>query len=100
MEGDKPAEENGYDASKFDRKYGSRSEVFDLGTAYCTRGGLKKSDLTLSKTGRIVSVKKQTSARENYKQYGFKKRAPKEEPEKAPEKKKRRRRKKKVKNDM
>ena len=56
----------------FARKYGTRAEVFDLGTAEMTRGGLRKEDLILSRTGKIVSKKKSASARENFLKYGFK----------------------------
>ena len=77
------------------RKYGSRHEVFDLGTALMTRGKLTKDDLMISRTGRIVSVKKSKAAAESYKQYGFKVRAkPKEEEEKTKKPKRRRRKKK------
>ena len=48
------------------RKYGSRHEVFDLGTALMTRGKLTKDDLMISRTGRIVSVKKSKAAAESY----------------------------------
>ena len=78
----------------FERRYGTRSEVFD-GTAEKTRGGLKKADLMISRTGRIVSRKKSEQARAAYKQYGFQKRA-KPEPVKETKKKTRRRRKKKT----
>ena len=78
------------------RKYGTRHEVFSLGTALMTRGGLKKDDLMLSRAGKIVSKRKSAAAAANYKQFGFAKRAPKieeeEAPEPAPETKKRRRR--------
>ena len=57
-----------------------------------TRGGLRKEDLVLSRTGKIVSKKKSTSARENFLKYGFKKRE--ETTEEAPPPKKRRRRRK------
>lgn len=40
------------------KKKGTRKEVWD-GQAKCTGGGLTKSDLTLNKKGKIVSVKKQ-----------------------------------------
>ena len=40
---------------KYARRYGSRYEVFDSETALQTRGGLKKEDLMLSRTGKIVS---------------------------------------------
>jgi len=102
-----------YDPKKYARKYGSRSEVYDLKTSFCTRGGLTAADLTLSRTGKIVSRKKQESARTAYKQFGFAKRkVPEEVKELAskssqrvaqePPKKRRRKRKKvdKVKNDM
>jgi hypothetical protein len=85
----------------FARKFGSRSEVYDLQTAEQTRGGLTKDMLTLSRTGKIVSKKKSEAAKTMYKKWGFKKRAPEEaeaeeedeKPKKA-EKKKRRRKKK------
>ena len=76
----------------FARKYGTRAEVFDLGTAEMTRGGLRKEDLVMSRTGKIVSKKKSASARENFLKYGFKKREEEETP-KAPPKKRRRKRK-------
>ena len=79
---------------KYARVYGSRYEVFDAETAYQTRGGLKKEDLMLSRTGRIVSKKKSLAAKQLYKQYGFSKRS-KPEPQPEPVKKKRRTRKKK-----
>ncbi len=79
------------------RKYGSRHEVFDLGTALMTRGKLTKDDLMISRTGRIVSVKKSKAAAESYKQYGFKVRAKEAEAvEEKTKKPKRRRRKKKT----
>jgi hypothetical protein len=68
------------------RKYGTRHEVFDLGTAVMTRGGLKKDDLMLSRTGKIVSKRKSEAAAANYKLHGFAKRV--EAP--PPEEKKRR----------
>ena len=40
-------------------KRGSRRKVWN-GTAEMTTGGLKKSDLTKNKYGRIVSLRKQT----------------------------------------
>ena len=76
---------------KFARKYGTRDEVFSLGTAEQTRGGLKKEDLVLSRTGKIVSRKKQESARANYEKYGFAKRV--KEVIEEPKKKRRKRRK-------
>jgi len=78
----------------FERRYGTRSEVFD-NSAEMTRGGLRKADLMISRTGRIVSRKKSEQARAAYKQYGFQKRA-KPEPVKETKKKTRRRRKKKT----
>ena len=77
------------------RKYGTRHEVFDLGTAVMTRGGLKKEDLMLSRTGKIVSKRKSEAAAANYKLHGFAKReAPPPEVEEKP--RRRRQRKKKV----
>ena len=58
----------------FARKFGSRSEVYDLQTAEQTRGGLTKDMLTLSRTGKIVSKKKSEAAKTMYKKWGFKKR--------------------------
>ena len=46
---------------KYVRRYGTRSEVFDSETAEMTRGGLRKADLVLSRTGKIVSKKKSES---------------------------------------
>ena len=74
----------------FERKYGTRSEVWE-GTAKQTRGKLQKSDLVMSRSGRIVSKRKSELAKQSYATYGFKKRAA---PEPKPEPKKRRRRKK------
>jgi hypothetical protein len=71
------------------RKYGSRSEVWE-GVALQTRGGLQKAALMLSRTGRIVSRKKSEMATKLYAQHGFKKRTPKPV---EPKKKKRRRKK-------
>ena len=59
------------------KKFGSRSEVFDE-HAEMTRGGLRKTDLLVSRTGRIVSKKKSEMARTAYEKYGFNKRADKE----------------------
>ena len=88
-----------YDPDKFQRKYGTRSEVYDLKTCYMTRGGLTAEDLTLSRSGKIVSKKKQESARLAYKEFGFAKwvKPIKEEEPEEPKKKRRRVRKKKVK---
>jgi hypothetical protein len=43
---------------------GSRAQVMH-GTAACTSGGLTKKDLTYNKQGRIVSRKKQRTARKD-----------------------------------
>ena len=59
---------------KYARRYGSRYEVFDTQTAFQTRGGLKKEDLMLSRTGKIVSKKKSLAAKKLYEEYGFNKR--------------------------
>ena len=67
---------------KFARRYGSRYEVFDTETALQTRGGLKKEDLMLSRTGKIVSRKKSLAAKALYEQYGFQKRVVKKSPPK------------------
>ena len=80
---------------KFERRYGTRDEVWG-GVAEKTRGGLTKDSLTLSRTGRIVSKLKSEQAREAYKKYGFQKREKKEEEKKEEPKKKRKRRKKKM----
>ena len=80
----------------FTRKYGSRQDVFELGIAEMTRGGLRKDDLMLSRTGKIVSIKKSKQAKENYAQYGFKKRETEEAQEEQEEPKKKRRRRKRV----
>ena len=78
----------------FERKYGTRSEVWE-GVAAFTRGKLSKADLVLSRSGRIVSKKKSDLSKQSYQKFGFKKREPQPEPQ--PEKKKvKRRRKKKV----
>ena len=68
-------------------KYGTRAAVWD-NIARQTRGGLKREDLILSKTGKIVSLKKSQIAKENYLKYGFRTREP--------EKKKKKRKRKKV----
>jgi len=46
----------------FTHLVGSRAQVYH-GTAYKTSGGLKKSDLVQNKNGRIVSKKKQATAK-------------------------------------
>jgi len=87
-------DEQQQEEQKFERRYGTRDEVYS-GVARCTRGGLTRDKLVLSRTGRIVSKLKSEQARENYKKYGFKKRvAEKPKPEK--KKRKRKPRKKKV----
>ena len=78
-------------AKKFARRYGTRFEVFDSETAEMTRGGLKKGDLMMSKSGKIVSKKKSESAKALYEKFGFSKRTVKK-----PTKKKTRRKKKKT----
>jgi hypothetical protein len=55
------------------KKYGTRSEVWD-DLAEKTRGGLMKTNLMISKTGKIVSRKKSELAKKSYAEYGFKKR--------------------------
>ena len=75
------------------KKYGDRLSVYE-GRCKMTRGGLTKEDLLVSKSGKIVSKKKSERAKENYSKYGFKKRAPPDEP-----KPKKRRRKPKIKAD-
>ena len=77
---------------KYARRYESRYEVFDTETAEQTRGGLKKEDLMLSRTGKIVSKKKSLAAKALYEQYGFQKRA-KPEPEKKKKKAKKKKKK-------
>ena len=67
-------EESEKPKKKFARRYGSRYEVFDAETAEQTRGGLKKEDLMLSRSGKIVSKKKSEAAKALYAQYGFNKR--------------------------
>ena len=46
----------------FNKKYGSRELVFN-GLSYCTKSGLKKTDLMLNAKGRIVSRKKSELAK-------------------------------------
>ena len=87
------AEEN-KEETKFARRYGSREEVWQ-DEASMTRGGLKKADLMISRTGRIVSKKKSEQAKANYSKFGFKKREEKKEEKEEKPKKKRRKRKKK-----
>jgi hypothetical protein len=67
--------ENEIEAVQKKTKYGSRHQVFDLETAVMTRGGLKKEDLMLSKSGKIVSRKKSEAAKISYAEFGFAKRA-------------------------
>jgi hypothetical protein len=47
---------------KYEKLEGSRAQVWH-GTAYKTSGELKKKDLTMNKHGRIVSRKKQATAK-------------------------------------
>jgi len=75
----------------FERKYGTRSEVWE-GTAMQTRGKLKKDDLVLSRSGRIVSKRKSELAKKSYAEHGFRKREISPPP--SPEKKRRRKRRK------
>ena len=75
---------------KYARRYGSRYEVFDTQTAFQTRGGLKKEDLMLSRTGKIVSKKKSEAAKKLYQEFGFNKRTkPKPKPKAKKSRKKR-----------
>ena len=85
-----PAEEQ----QTWERKYGTRSEVWE-GIAQQTRGRLTKDKLVLSRSGRIVSKRKSEMAKKTYLEHKFAKRT-KVEPEVVETKKKRRRRKKKV----
>ena len=71
---DEKQEEKEVQKKKYARRYGSRSEVFDSETAEMTRGGLRKADLILSRTGKIVSKRKSESAKKIYDEYGFNKR--------------------------
>ena len=82
------------ESEKFERRYGTRDEVWQ-GIAEKTRGGLTKDKLTLSRTGRLVSKLKSEQAREAYKKYGFRKREEeaKEEQKKAAKPKRKRRKK-------
>ena len=82
------------------RKYGDRHEVFELGTAEMTRGGLVKADLMLSRNGKIVSKKKSEAARVNYTKYGFSKRAVEEEAKEEVVEVKKKRRRRNKKNDV
>ena len=72
---------------KFARRYGTRFEVFDSETAEMTRGGLRKADLMMSRSGKIVSKKKSESAKALYEKFGFNKRVV-EKPKKKSKKKK------------
>ena len=74
-------------AKKYARRYGTRFEVFDSETAEMTRGGLRKADLIMSRSGKIVSKKKSESARALYEKFGFNKRVA-EKPKKKGRKKK------------
>jgi len=46
-------------------KYGSKIQVWN-GSHISTKSGLKKSDLALSKTGKVVSKKRQAIGRARY----------------------------------
>ena len=46
----------------YDYLVGSRAQVWH-GTAYKTSGGLKKNDIIMNKNGRVVSRKKQATAK-------------------------------------
>ncbi len=80
------AENEEQEQKKFERRYGTRTEVFDQ-TAEMTRGGLRKDDLMISRSGRIVSKKKSQQATEAYKKWGFSKRKALVEEEKKTKKK-------------
>ena len=82
---EKPDEEQ-KPSKKFARRYGSRYEVFDTQTALQTRGGLKREDLMLSRTGKIVSKKKSQAAKKLYEEYGFSKRTKPKPKKKSPPK--------------
>ena len=77
---------------KFARRYGTRAEVFDSETAEMTRGGLRKADLILSRSGKIVSKRKSESAKKIYNEFGFKKRVKKVEVQKKKKKRGKRKR--------
>ncbi len=51
-----------------EKKYGTRSEVWN-GIASQTRGGLKSADLALSKSGKLVSKRKQAMGKKLLEQY-------------------------------
>ena len=53
--------------TKFKKKKGSREQVWK-GVAQETSGGLRKKDLMISKTGKIVSKKASKAASERMKQ--------------------------------
>ena len=73
---------------KYARRYGTRFEVYDSETAEMTRGGLKKADLMMSRSGKIVSKKKSESAKALYEKFGFNKRVVVEKPKKKSKRKK------------
>ena len=77
---------------KFARRYGTRAEVFDSETAEMTRGGLRKADLILSRSGKIVSKRKSESAKKIYNEFGFNKRVKKKEETKKKKKRNKRKR--------
>jgi hypothetical protein len=76
-----------YDAEKYQRRYGTRSEVVD-GLAFETRGKMRAADIMVSRSGKLVSKRKSDAAKLAYQKYGFRKRE-EEEKEKVEEKKKR-----------
>ena len=80
----------------WERKYGTRSEVWE-GIAQQTRGRLMKDKLVFSRSGRIVSKRKSEMAKKTYLEHKFVKRVKvvaSEVVEEKPKKKKRRRKKK------
>ena len=87
---DQPQEEQQQQQQTFERKYGTRSEVWE-GSAQQTRGKLTKADLIMSRSGKIVSKRKSELAKQSYATYGFKKREAPKPDIKAPKKKRRRR---------
>ena len=80
---------------KFERRFGTRDEVWN-GQAEKTRGGLTKDKLMLSRTGRLVSKLKSEQAKQNYAKYGFAKRVVEEKKPKAKRKVKRKKKQKKL----
>ena len=66
--------------------------MFDSETAEMTRGGLRKADLILSRSGKIVSKRKSESAKKIYNEFGFNKRVKKKEETKKKKKRNKRKR--------